>query len=94
MPQKTLQRKLIEDAVYYRYCVERKRIVDPDPVKTIALSYGVSISSVQKWEQDPEFEHVKRHDPKETPDPYSIRSLLEFHGEMYRKNFSPKNDRK
>jgi hypothetical protein len=90
MSQKTLQRKLIEDAVFYRYCVERKLIMDPDPVKTIALSYGVSISSVQKWEQDPEFEHVKRHDPKEAPDPYSIRSLLEIHGEMYRKNFSLK----
>jgi len=90
MPQKNLQKKLIENAVFYRYCVEKKLIIDPDPLKTIALSYGVRMSSVHKWEQDPEFEHVRRHDPKETPDLYSIRSLLEIHGEMYRKNFSQK----
>ena len=92
MPKQTLQKKLIEDAVFYRYCVEKKLIIDPDPVKTIALSYGVSVSCVQKWEQDPKFKHVKCHDPKETPDPYSIRSLLEIHGEMYRKNFSLKKN--
>ena len=92
MPQTTLQKKLIEDAVFYRYCVEKKLIIDPDPVKTIALSYGVSVSSVRKWEQDPNFEHVKCHDPKESPDPYSIRSLLEIHGEMYRKKFLIKEE--
>ena len=87
-----LKKKLIEDAVFYRHCVEKGLIKDPEPVKTIALSYGVSTSAVQKWGEDPEFEHVKRHDPKEPPDPYGIRSLLEIHGEIYRKKFSPKKD--
>ena len=90
MPKQTLQKKLIEDAVFYRYCVEKKLIMDPDPLKTIALSYGVRIDTVQKWEQDPEFEHIRRDDQKGALDTYSIRSLLEIHGEMYRKNFSQK----
>ena len=88
MSQKLPQKKLIEGAVFYRYCVEKKIIVDPEPLKTIALSYGVSTSSVKKWEQDPEFKHVKCHDQKEPPDPYNIRSLLEIHGEIYRKKFT------
>ena len=90
--KKPLQKKLIEDAVFYRYCVEKGLIKDPKPVKTIALSYGVNTSAVQKWGEDSEFEHVKCHDPKKSPDPYSIRSLLEIHGEMYRKNFSLKKN--
>ena len=84
----SLKKKLIKDAVFYCYCVEKRLIKDPEPVKTIALSYGVSTYDVQKWGEDPEFEHVKHYDTKEPPDPYSIRSLLEIHGEMYRKNFS------
>lgn len=86
MPQKPLQKKLIEDAVFYQYCVKRGLVKDPEPVKTIALSYGVSTSTVQKWEQDPDFDYVKRHDPNDPPDSYGIRSLLEINGEMYRKN--------
>ncbi|MBH89276.1 MAG: hypothetical protein CMF71_03460 [Magnetovibrio sp.] len=83
--KRSLQRKLIEDAVFYRHCVELSLIKDPAPLETIALSYGVGVSSVQSWVRDPEFQHVKSADPEECFDPYSIRSLLEIHGEMYRK---------
>lgn len=88
MPKKPLQKKLIEGAIFYQYCVKKKLITDPDPIKTISLSYGVSTSSVQQWEQDLEYECIKRHDPKDPPDPYNIRALLEIHGEMYRKSFT------
>jgi hypothetical protein len=62
-------KNLKKDAVFYRYCVEKGLIKDPEPVKTIALSYGVSTSAVQEWGQDSKFEHVKRHDPKAPPRP-------------------------
>ena len=80
--------------MFYRYCVKEGLIRDPEPLKTIALSYGVGNSDVQKWLQDQEFHDVNCHDPKNPPDANCVRSLLEIHGEMYRKLFSSLKYRK
>ena len=92
--ERSLKKKLIKDAVFYRYCVKEGLIRDPEPLKTIALSYGVGNSDVQKWLQDQEFHDVNCHDPKNPPDANCVRSLLEIHGEMYRKLFSSLKYRK
>ena len=88
------QKKLIEDAVFYRYCVEEKLIADTAPMKRIAELYGVTRDAVLKWVNDPEFEHVKRHDPENPPHPANVEYLIEVHGKLYRKLYSPLRDRK
>ena len=88
------QKKLIENAVFYRCCVEAKLIADTAPMKRITELYGVSREAVLKWVNDPEFEHVKRHDPDKPPHPASVADLLEVHGKLYRKLYSPLRDRK
>ena len=88
MGKKSSYKRLIENAVYYLHCVESGFIRDPEPKKTIAFSYGVNISAVQKWSEDPVFYYVRTQKKEESFDPYSVRSLLEIHGEMYRKHFS------
>ena len=93
------QKKLIEDAVFYRHCVEQRLIEDPEPVKTIASLYGVSKRAVQTWVKSPEFEHVKQRDPHEQwstggrLDPIIAKSILESHGLMYLRLYSPLKDR-
>ena len=89
-----LQKKLIEDAVFYRYCVTEKLIADQGPIKRISELYGVSREAVHKWVKDPEFEHVKRHDPENPPRPADVQFLIEEHGKMYRKLYSPLRERK
>ena len=92
------QKKLIEDAVFYRHCVQIGLIEDPQPVKKIAALYGVSKRAVQIWIKSPEFEHVKYRDPhKHWPtggrlDPVIAESLLESHGLMYLRLYSPLKD--
>ncbi len=88
------QKKLIEDAVFYRYCVGIKLIADRQPIKRISESYGVSREAVYKWLKDPEFEHVKHYDPEYPPHPSNVLYLLDVHGELYRKLFSPLRERK
>ncbi len=89
------QKKLIEDAVFYIYCVEHGLIKDQEPVKKIADLYGVSKRSVHAWVKSPEFEDVKRRDPHQywptggRLDPVIAISSLESHGLMYLRLYSP-----
>ena len=92
------QIRLIENAVFYRHCVKQGLIEDPEPVKTIASLYGVSKRAVQTWIKSQEFEHVKQGDPHPNYmtggrlDPVIISSLLESHGLMYLRLYSPLKD--
>ena len=92
------QIKLIEDAVFYRHCVEQGLIQDPEPVKTIASLYGVSKRAVQIWIKSPAFEHIKHRDPHGQwstagrLDPVIARCILESHGLMYLRLYSPLKD--
>jgi len=92
------QKKLIEDAVFYRHCVELGLIKDRQPVKRIASLYGVSKRVVQTWIKSPEFEHVKQRNPHEywqtsgRFDPIIAESLLESHGLMYLRLYSSLKD--
>ena len=88
------QKKLIENAVFYRYCVEAKLIADTAPMKRISELYGVSREAVHKWVKDPEFEHVKRHDPENPPFPQNAKGQLEANSHLYRKLYSPLRERK
>jgi hypothetical protein len=93
------QKRLIEDAVFYRHCVEQGLIEDKAPVKTIASLYGVSKRAVQTWVKSPEFEHVKQRDPHEKwttggfLDPVIFKSIIESHGLMYVRLYSPLKER-
>ena len=93
------QKKLIEDAVFYRHCVEQGLIEDQDPVKTISSLYGVSRRAVQTWVKSPDFEHVKDRNPHEQwstagrLDPVIAVNILESHGLMYLRLYSPMKDR-
>ena len=89
------QKKLIGDAVFYRHCVQLGLIDDHMPVKKIAALYGVSKRAVQMWIKSPEFEHVKNRDPHSywatggRLDPVIAESILESHGLMYLRLYSP-----
>ena len=77
----------IEDAVRYKFYVEEGKIKDPQSTERIMELYDVARTTVQTWNTDEHFGHVKIYDGEKFP-AQVVEKLIRFSGEFYKRNFA------